>query len=179
MKDSNTRADDLPSRIGKGMMLGAWVTGLAILWLFFQGVVDRQQNPNPDPSLELGAAGLPQVVLVRNRAGHYVANGTINGHPVTFLLDTGATTVAMPLDLARRLDLTLRPGGLSRTAGGYVATYSTLLDSVDLGGLEARQVRASVLPDMPGREVLLGMSYLKRFEMIQTGNTLTLRHPSG
>lgn len=171
------RRDDLPARIGKGMLVGAWITGLAILWLFFQGIIEEQQNPNREPEARLGKAGTPEVVLKRNRAGHYVANGRINGEDVTFLLDTGATRVALPLALARRLELPLRPGGQSRTANGLVYTWSTVLRSVDLGGLEARQVRASILPNMGGDEVLLGMSYLKRFELIQRGETLTLRPP--
>jgi aspartyl protease family protein len=91
------------------------------------------------------------------------------------LLDTGATSVALPLQLARRLDLPMRPGGISKTANGLVQTWSTRLDNVDLGGLSATNVRAAVMPNMPGDEVLLGMSYLKRFEMIQRGDTLTLR----
>ena len=123
----------------------------------------------------MDAQGRAGVALQRNRAGHYVASGRINGEPVVFLVDTGATDVALPLDLARRLDLPLRAGGMSRTANGNVRTWSTRLDSVDLGGLTARGVRASVLPNIPGDEVLLGMSYLKRFELIQRGNTLTLR----
>jgi aspartyl protease family protein len=58
-----------------------------------------------------------------------------------------------------------------------VRTWSTRLDSVDIAGLAALDVRAVVMPNMPGDEVLLGMSYLKRFELIQRGDTLTLRAP--
>lgn len=169
--------DDLPSRFGKAMLVAAWIVGLALLVLFFDNLLESQHNPNRDPALEINAAGLPQVVLQRNRMGHYVARGSINGAPVTFLLDTGATSVALPLDLARRLQLPLRPGGMSTTANGLVQTWSTRLASVNLGGLTARNVRAVVMPNMPGGEVLLGMNYLKRFEMIQRGQTLTLRVP--
>jgi len=169
--------DDLPSRFGKAMLIAAWIVGLALLVLFFNNLLEHQHNPNPDPALEINAAGLPQVVLQRNRMGHYVARGSINGVPVTFLLDTGATSVALPMELARRLELPMRPGGMSKTANGLVRTWSTRLASVSLGGLGARNVRAVVMPNMPGDEVLLGMSYLKRFEMIQRGNTLTLRDP--
>jgi len=176
-RDNRPRANDLPSRIGKGMLVGAWITGLAMLWLVFHGIVEEQQNPNRAPEARIGQTGIPEVVLKRNRAGHYVANGQINGKGVTFLLDTGATRVALPLDLARELELPLRPGGRSKTANGLVYTWSTVLRSVDLGGLEAQRVPASVLPNMGGQEVLLGMSYLKRFELIQRGDTLTLRPP--
>jgi aspartyl protease family protein len=169
--------DDLPSRFGKALLIAAWIVGLALLVLFFSNLLERHRNPNPDPSLEISAAGLPQVVLQRNRMGHYVARGSINGATVTFLLDTGATSVALPLELAQRLALPMRAGGMSKTANGLVQTWSTRLDSVSLGGLTARNVRAVVMPNMPGDEVLLGMNYLKRFEMIQRGNTLTLRVP--
>ena len=66
---------------------------------------------------------------------------------------------------------------MARTANGTVRTWTTRLESVDVGGLAVSDVRASVLPNMPGEEVLLGMSYLKRFELIQRDGTLTLRVP--
>jgi aspartyl protease family protein len=175
MSQDLPRADDVPSRIGRVMLFAAWVVGLAILALFFQREINDRENPNQDVEVALDEQGRARIVLQRNRAGHYVASGRINGEPVVFLVDTGATDVALPLGLARRLDLPLRAGGMSRTANGTVQTWSTRLDSVDLGGMTARRVRASVLPNMPGEEVLLGMSYLKRFELIQRGNTLTLR----
>jgi len=178
MNEGSPRTDDLPSRLGRAMLFAAWVVGLAILALFFQRQLSHQENPNQDIEAALDAQGRAQVVLRRNRAGHYVASGKINGRPVVFLVDTGATDVALPLDMARRLDLPVGPERIARTANGTVRTWSTRLDSVDLGGLTARRVPASVLPNMPGEEVLLGMSYLKRFELIQRGNTLILREPS-
>jgi len=66
---------------------------------------------------------------------------------------------------------------MAKTANGNIRTWSAWLDSVDLGGLTAKRVQASVLPNMPGEEVLLGMSYLKRFDLIQHGDILTLRAP--
>jgi aspartyl protease family protein len=170
-------AGDLPSRLGKVMLFAAWAVGLTILALFFQRMLDDQQNPNRDIEVALDAQGRAQVVLQRNRAGHYVASGRINGESVTFLIDTGATDVALPLGLATRLDLPLGRSRIAKTANGNVQTWSTRLDSVEIGGLRARRVQASVLPNMPGGEVLLGMSYLKNFELIQRGTTLTLRPP--
>lgn len=138
----------------------------------------RRQAQSASQPLALDGEGHPRVVLQRNRAGHYVGKGKINGKPVLFLVDTGATEVALPLALARRLDLRLRPGGMSKTANGNVRVWRTRLDSVDLGGMRLNKVRATVLPNMPGEEVLLGMSYLKHYELLQRGNTLTLR-PQG
>jgi len=175
MNDPDSPSGDLPSRLGKGMLIGAWVTAFALVWMLFQGVVNEQRNPNRELTVAQGQDGAARLALQRNRAGHYVADGRINGTRVTFLVDTGSTVVALPLDLARRLELPLRPGGRTNTANGSVYTWSTVLGSVDLGGLEVRDVRAVVLPNMPSREVLLGMNYLKRFEIVQRGEVLTLR----
>ncbi len=179
MKGPLPSLDDTPSRVGRAMLFAAWVVGLLLLVMFFNDLVERQENPNPNPAASLNPSGVPEVVLHRNRAGHYVAGGFINGEPVRFLIDTGATDVALPLSLARRLELPLRPGGISMTANGSVRTWLTRLDRVDLGGLVARRVRASVLPNMPGDSVLLGMSYLGQLEFIQRGNRLTLRPQQG
>ena len=169
--------DDTPSRIGRAMLFGAWIVALALLVLIFQRWMDAQENPNRDLAISLDAGGRPQVVLARNRAGHYVAPGRINGESVIFMIDTGATDVALPLDLARRLGLRLGAGRIARTANGDVQTWSAVLEAVDLGGLMAHRVRASILPNMPGNQVLLGMSYLKRFELLQRDGMLILRDP--
>ena len=169
--------DDTPSRIGRAMLFGAWIVALALLVLIFQRWMDAQENPNRDLAISLDAGGRPQVVLARNRAGHYVAPGRINGESVIFMIDTGATDVALPLDLARRLGLRLGAGRMARTANGDVQTWSAVLEEVDLGGLMAHRVRASILPNMPGNQVLLGMSYLKRFELLQRDGMLILRDP--
>lgn len=175
MRSASPAPDDMPARLGRLMLLGAWVVGLAILVMLFDGLRSGQEVPGQVTSES--PTGAPEVRLARNRAGHYVASGRINGQSVRFLIDTGATDVALPLALAEHLGLALRPGGLSKTANGTVRTWSTRLDSVDLGGLVARNVRATVLPNMPGNEVLLGMSYLKHLEMIQRDGVLTLRPP--
>jgi aspartyl protease family protein len=159
------------------MIFAAWVLGLALLTVLFSDVLDRQQNPNRSVQAVVGAGGVREVVLKRNRSGHYVAPGAINGHPVTFLIDTGATDVAIPAGVAERIGL--QPGlpSVSRTAAGDVPTWSTVLRSVELGGIKLHTLRATILPDMTGDQVLLGMSYLKRLELEQRGDSLTLRLP--
>lgn len=159
------------------MTIGAWVLALALLTLLFSDLLDRRQNPNRDLQAVVGDQGSVEVVLERNRAGHYVAAGSINGYPVTLLLDTGATDVAIPERVARRIGLERGRPRISRTAAGDVKTWSALLRSVDLGGLKLNTIPASILPDMRGDQVLLGMSYLKRLELVQRGDTMTLRLP--
>ncbi len=163
-------------RLGKGMTIGAWVLLLALLTLFFSRVLEERQNPNRQPVGSVSAQGVREVELKRNSQGHYVATGAINGRPVTFLVDTGATDVALSEKLARRLGLEKRGGAFSHTANGVVAVWQAVLDRVSLGVIELRNVRASILPDLkPADQVLLGMSFLKQLEMVQKGDTLILR----
>jgi aspartyl protease family protein len=162
-------------RLGGWMSIAAWVLLLLLLTLIFSSVLDRRNNPNRSLESRVSEQGIAEVILKRNPAGHYVASGTINGVPVVFLLDTGATDVALSPELADRLGLEKRGRAVSRTANGKVYTWQSLLREVGLGGIRLNDIRASILPGMKGDEVLLGMSFLKRLEMIQRGDELTLR----
>lgn len=161
--------------MGRVMVVLAWVLVLAMLTLAFQPLLERQYNPNSSVNTVVATDGAREVVLQRNRAGHYIANGAINGAPVVFLLDTGATQVAVSPALARHL--ALREGRLVhvQTANGTVSARRTRLDRVELGGIGISNVDATIVSGMSNNEVLLGMSFLKQLEMIQKGNTLTLR----
>jgi aspartyl protease family protein len=162
--------------LGKGMMIGAWVLLLLLLTLFFGGVLEKRNNPNRDPSGRISGQGVREVVLERNVQGHYVASGFINGYPVTFLVDTGATQVAISEKLADRLGLEKQGGTFSQTANGVVAVWQTQLERVTLGVIEQHNVRAAILPDLkPWNQVLLGMSFLKQLELVQRDGTLLLR----
>lgn len=159
------------------MLIFAWAGGLALLTLLFQDVLESRFNPNAKPLVQVSQDGRNEVVLERNAQGHYVANGMINGMPVTFLVDTGATDVAIPEGLADRLRLERSGGGISQTANGPVAVWQTVLDQVRLGSIELNGVRASIVPSMAaGDPVLLGMSFLRQLEFVQRDAQLTLRH---
>lgn len=169
--------ENFPHRLGKVMLLAAWVVALGLLTLLFRSVLQELENPNRNVQAVPGVQQRPEVVLERNRAGHYVASGRINGQPVVFLVDTGATDVAVPGGVAQRLGLRKGAPRISRTANGDVKVWGTRLHSVDLGGIVRHDVRATILPNMAGDQVLLGMSYLKELELVQSGNTLRLRYP--
>lgn len=162
--------NDFEKSLGKGMITVAWLLLLGLLTVLFSGYLEHQQDPNAGINNGTGN----QVVLQMNRAGHYVAPGWINGRPVKFLLDTGATDVAVPESLARQLQLPRGAPTLSQTANGVVRSYRTSLDSVRLGGIELSNIRATVFPGMPSGEVLLGMSFLKHLELTQREKTLVL-----
>ena len=158
------------------MLILAWLGGLVLLTLFFQDVLESRYNPNAKPLVRLGEEGQKEVVLERNAQGHYVTNGLINGYPVTFLLDTGATDVAIPEAMADRLRLRRRGGGISQTANGPVAVWQAVLDEISVGTIRLDGVRASIVPTMPAESpVLLGMSFLKQLDFTQRDRQLILR----
>lgn len=159
---------------GRFMVYVAWALALGLLTWGFSNVLDFQHNPNASPATSLGSDGEKVVVLRRNRLGHYVTAGRINGVPVEFLLDTGATNVSVPAAVAERLGLKRGAPRPVQTANGIITTYSTRLGSVKLGNIELTGVRASINPHSDSRSVLLGMSYLKHLELVQRGDTLTI-----
>ena len=123
--------------------------------------------------LQTDSSGRVMVVLQRYRNGHFGGDGEINGHPVSFLVDTGATDVAISDNLARSLGLEFGPQVTVTTAAGPVSGWMTRLDSVQLGALGLRNVRAMITPGL-GDEALLGMSFLKHFSIVQEGDTLVI-----
>jgi aspartyl protease family protein len=162
-------------RIGKGMTFAAWIVALLFLTLFFENRLDRQRNPNQAVYSRVNQTGIQEVVLKRNRFGHYITSGTVNGEAVEFLLDTSATDVAIPAELADRLGLRRGAAVQYQTANGLVTAYRTVLDSVSIGPMVVENVPASINPGFRDMEILLGMSVLKRLEFTQRGDTLILR----
>ncbi len=164
--------EQTPQRIGKTFWVLTWVSLLGLLYLYFSSYLDDQNRPNR----HLSSTDSDQVVLKRNRAGHYVAPGAINGHKVKFLLDTGATSVSIPEQIAQQIGLNPGPRYQVTTASGRVDVYSTTLDQIQLGSIVLQDIRAHINPHMPGDTVLLGMSFMQHLELIQKGDTLTLRY---
>ena len=162
-------------RFGQWMIYAAWVVFLALLTIAFNAYLDRQNNPNQSLAFTKNANGVAEIVLTRNRYGHYVADGTINGSQVTFLIDTGASLISIPASVAHELGLPKGAAYPVRTANGTAIAYRTTLERVTLGAIRAGNLRASINPTMHGREVLLGMNFMKELEMIQRGNRLILR----
>jgi aspartyl protease family protein len=115
------------------------------------------------------------ITLAADARGHFFTQGAVNGSPVRFLVDTGATVVALPASEARRLGVDYRKGqpGFTNTAGGVVQTFRVRFDLVRLGDIELSGVDGVVIEE--GLNVaLLGMSFLNRLEMKRDGQTMTL-----
>ena len=120
-------------------------------------------------------AGAKRVVLTADSQGHFMPPGQINGRQVQFMVDTGASTVALSAADAKRIGLNYKSGTKVNvsTANGNVVGYRVQLDSVRVGDAQVFGVTAIVVPQsMPF--VLLGNSFLTRFQMQRTNDQLTL-----
>ena len=127
----------------------------------------------PAESAPSGGGG--EIVLTAGSGGHFTVDGQINGKAVNFLVDTGATAVAMGQADADRLGIAYRnaPRGFAGTANGRIPVNIVTLSSVRVGEVEVANVEAVVMPStMP--HVLLGNSFLTRFQMKRDNDVMRL-----
>jgi aspartyl protease family protein len=169
----------------RAVAVGASVEGVRLLAL--RGHEAEVEIAGQRRVLRLGAApvaigggGTPRdtaaIVLTAGPGGHFTTLGAINGRPVQFMVDTGATHVALGRDDAERLGVDWRAGrpALVRTANGDVTAHTVTLRSVRVGDVEVAQVSATVLPGtLP--MALLGNSFLTRFQMTRENDVLRLQ----
>jgi aspartyl protease family protein len=119
--------------------------------------------------------GGSRIVLTAGPGGHFVTGGSINGRAVEFVVDTGATSVSMSQADAERIGLKYQEGqrGMAGTANGPVPVHRVTLTSVRVGDVTVYNVAALVVPaQMP--YVLLGNSFLTRFQMKRENEVMTL-----
>ena len=119
--------------------------------------------------------GGSQIVLTAGSGGHFFTSGSINGKSVRFVVDTGATNIAMSQAQADSIGLAYRQGqrGMGNTANGQVPVHRITLDVVRVGDVQIYNVDATVLPAQMD-QVLLGNSFLTRFQLKRENDTLTL-----
>jgi aspartyl protease family protein len=115
-----------------------------------------------------------KIVLPLGSGGHFMAQGSINGKPIQFMVDTGATSIAMGISDAKRIGIDYQKGQLIRmgTANGVAQGWRVKLSSVRIGDVEVFEVDAVVGPEMPF--ALLGNSFLSRFSMNRTSDQMVL-----
>jgi aspartyl protease family protein len=142
---------------GRGLIYTiVWLGLAALVWL----LVDKVQHPNT-----LEQIGQQKVVtLKRGPDGHYSAEALINGERVRVLVDTGATGVAISQHVADRLGLVSNEAITTHTANGNAVSYLVRLKTVQLGGVVANDVAATISPGLDG-DALLGMSFLGRMDV--------------
>lgn len=146
---------------------GKWAQGFALLsflllllgfYAYVEGWLQQAHNPNQAPMQSDG-----MLRLLPSQDGHYRVSGQINGYPVVFVLDTGATGIALSEQLAQRIGLVGMGEVRSMTANGLVLAKRTQLQSIQIGEIRLINMPASILPNMDD-EVLLGMSFLRHFD---------------
>jgi aspartyl protease family protein len=122
--------------------------------------------------------GAQRVVLVGDAKGHFLTTVVVNGVSMQFLVDTGATSVTIGADDAKRANVRYTPAdrAVMQTANGLVVAYKVKFDTVKLGEITLNNVDGTVLEGnaLGGRFGLLGMSFLSRTDMKREGETLTL-----
>jgi aspartyl protease family protein len=156
------------------MLLIAWLVAMGLATWLFGTWQEGRDNPNRAPE-SLHGEGYIEVRLASSRGGHYLLDGTINSRGARFLLDTGATHVAIPKALAQSLQLERGSPIQVNTANGSATGWRTRLASLQLGDIQLHDVAAIIVPNMDGDEVLLGMSALKQLEFTQRDGSLVLR----
>jgi len=130
-----------------------------------QSIAGNFKKPNRD-----------KVRIVPDAQGMYFVNGKINGAPIDFLVDTGATNVAMSGRQARALNIDFKKGvrGEAQTAAAVVEVWQITLNSVSVGDIKFNNVTATVIAGNQPRQVLLGNSFLRHTDIQQAGSALVL-----
>ena len=166
------------------LAVGASVRGVRLIEV--RGDEARIQLNGQSVTLKVGAAPVSmgtavragagsEIVMTAGSGGHFMTDGAINGRAVRFMVDTGATMVAMGQADAERLGINWRSGdrGYASTANGVITSYRVNLASVRIGDVEVNNVDASVgQTGMPF--VLLGNSFLTRFQMRRDNDVMRL-----
>lgn len=150
---------------------------MGLLAIPLWSVLEDRVNPNRNLEDTVLSDGVAEVTLVRSAQGHYIAPGLINGQPVSFMLDTGATVVSVPEHLAQAVGLKRGRSVTLDTANGIRHAWATRLRRVQLGPIYLDDVPAVINPGHSTPQVLLGMSFLKQLEFTQRGQELSLRKP--
>ena len=166
------------------LAVGASARGVKLLEL--RGDEARIERDGKSMLLRVGAApvsmgaaassgGGNEIVMTAGSGGHFVTEGSINGRAVRFMVDTGATMIAMGQAEADRLGINWKAGerGMASTANGLIPTFRVNLAAVRIGDVVVHNVDASVSPtSMP--YTLLGNSFLTRFSMRRDNDVMRL-----
>ncbi|MCG6876024.1 MAG: TIGR02281 family clan AA aspartic protease [Betaproteobacteria bacterium] len=163
-------------RIGQRAPNGARLLAIEGESAIFEIDGQRRALRMGQPYVSRSSGGAPSVRLSADANGHYMANGSVNGSAMRFLVDTGATMVALPAVFARQAGIrySTAPRGTVQTAGGPTTAYKVKLDTVTIGGVTLNNVDAVVI-DRGLNVPLLGMTFLSRMEIQRDGELMVLK----
>lgn len=174
MKDNPEQQDT--ANIGRYMIIGMWVTAMVLGTVLINLHLERERNPNNNLVTSLNGQQR-SITLQRSRNGHYLVTGRINGTEAEFLVDTGATSVSIPVNIAQAAGLPRGAEFPVNTANGVGRVYATEVSELQIGDFLVRDAIAHINPGLSG-EVLLGMSVLRNFELELRDDQLIIRDPS-
>lgn len=135
MQAPDPAVNDPSKKLGKSFALIAWLLVLGLVYLFFAKAIEHKLNPNQQLRSDRDAAGHARVTLTRNAKGHYVGILQLNGQPVQFLLDTGATQVAVSAQVADRTGMRQGQAHQVSTANGITSAYQSEIAELRLGDI--------------------------------------------
>ena len=160
---SRTAAQPRSKTIGYAVI---WLSLGALAYLGFSAVV------SPKIARPAITDGSGVVAIERSRDQHFYVEGAINGHPVTFLIDSGASLVSVSSELARKIGLAPGAPLIFDTAGGRVVGGVVPEASVRVGGIRVDGIRVGV---GTGEQALLGQNFLNKVELTQGKDRMVLR----
>ncbi len=163
------------------MRPGETVGGMRLLAVGPDGVEVMLDNRRHTLAIGQGVnaaapSAAPRAVLTADGRGHFIANGMVNGLPVRFMVDTGASLVALPASLARQAGVSLANAVpvMINTANGQARAQRVVINHLKLGDISANLVEAVVVDDAALTLPLLGMSFLNRVSLQREGDALVL-----
>lgn len=149
--------------MARRLWLLAWLSLLGLLTLYFYSSAKPTVTASGD------------LLLKADASGHYRLEGAINGQPVQLLLDTGATRVTVPSQVAARLGLVATGSSRVNTAAGQIQVQTSQIESLAMGPLTLYDLSVFINPAADGEEILVGMNALGRLELRQRDRQLLLR----
>ena len=127
---------------------------------------------------QLSEAFVGELSIASNERGQFLATGNINGERVRYLIDTGATKVSVPLEIAEAAGLELGQRRRILSADGHQWVYASVIERISLGPIELGQVPALINPSRRSGLVFLGMSFLRQLSIRLEGGRMKLALPA-
>ena len=149
--------------------------GIALFWLAVLGVLYVAMERYLQPSAAVVTAS-GSVQIERHRDGHFYVDGRINGQPVRFMVDTGATYIAITDELAERAALSGGESAQFRTANGTRTGRLVRTDKVQIGPLQVQHLTVGTgYTGRSAQDALLGQNFLRHFDVLMRDNVMELR----
>lgn len=171
MDNNNTESQS--RQLGAAFLVIGWIAFIVLIALLLNHTLFATKTP----SISETDAG-KQITIYRDYDSHFRIKGNINGIPVTFLIDSGATSVAMSEAIANQSKLQKKAPITAQTAAGESVGYFTKIEEIEIGGITIHNVSGVIIPDFDSNEALLGMNVLSKFTMQQNKDTLILTVPN-